>query len=78
MNAQLCRLPRAGPASEFCGWKSFAASTVTIEGKPADGQILAGHSRTKRSRNALPMTDTELKLMAAAAMIGLSRTPKAG
>ena len=36
------------------------------------------HSRTKRSRNALPMTETELKLMAAAAMTGLSRRPKAG
>jgi hypothetical protein len=29
-------------------------------------------------RSALLMTETELKLMAAAANIGLSRTPKAG
>ena len=32
----------------------------------------------RRSLNALPTTDTELKLMAAAAMIGLSRMPKNG
>lgn len=35
------------------------------------------HSRTNRSRRALPITETELRLMAAAAMIGLSSTPKA-
>jgi hypothetical protein len=29
-------------------------------------------------RRAFPMTDTELKLMAAAASIGLSRRPKKG
>ena len=31
-----------------------------------------------RSRSALPITDTELKLMAAAAKTGLIRSPKAG
>jgi hypothetical protein len=31
-----------------------------------------------RSRSALPMTDTELKLMAAAAIIGLSKIPNRG
>ena len=36
------------------------------------------HSTTRRSRKALPTTDTELKLMAAAAMIGLRRIPNAG
>jgi len=35
-------------------------------------------TRARRSRKALPITDTELKLMAAAAMIGLSSKPKAG
>jgi hypothetical protein len=35
-------------------------------------------SRTRRSLSAFPMTDTELKLMAAAASIGLSKTPKTG
>ncbi len=35
-------------------------------------------SSTRRNRKALPMTDTELKLIAAAAIIGLSRRPKKG
>src|SRR5688500_5551024 len=36
------------------------------------------HSSTRRSRSALPMTDTELKLIAAAAIIGDSSTPNSG
>ena len=36
------------------------------------------YSRARRRRKALPITDTELKLIAAAAIIGLSRTPKKG
>ena len=36
------------------------------------------HSRTARRRRALAITETELRLMAAAAMIGLKRMPKAG
>jgi len=36
------------------------------------------HSFKRRSRSALAMTDTELRLMAAAASIGLSRMPNAG
>lgn len=36
------------------------------------------HNRTKRSRRALPITETELMLMAAAAIIGLSRSPNTG
>ena len=32
----------------------------------------------RRSRNAFPITDTELKLIAAAAIIGLNRIPKNG
>ena len=34
--------------------------------------------RVIRSRSALPITETELRLMAAAAMMGLKRMPKAG
>jgi hypothetical protein len=38
-----------------------------------------GYSRgTRRSRKALVITETELKLMAAAASMGLSRTPEKG
>src|SRR6516162_6545535 len=36
------------------------------------------YSRANRSSSALPMTETELKLIAAAATIGLSNRPKAG
>lgn len=36
------------------------------------------HSGTRRSRSALPMTDTELRLMAALAIIGLSSSPNHG
>src|SRR5262249_22246864 len=36
------------------------------------------HMRTRRKRRALPITDTELKLIAAAASMGLSRIPKNG
>jgi hypothetical protein len=51
----------------------------------APAQILQGaqgrracQMRALRSRNALAMTDTELKLIAAAAIMGLSRMPKNG
>lgn len=36
------------------------------------------HNRAKRRRSELAMTDTELKLIAAAATIGLSNSPNAG
>lgn len=36
------------------------------------------HSLAFRKRNALPITETELKLMAAPAMMGLRSTPKNG
>jgi len=38
----------------------------------------ASYSRANRKRSELPMTDTELRLMAAAATIGLNNRPKAG
>jgi hypothetical protein len=38
----------------------------------------AGYSLIDRSRSAFPITETELKLIAAPAIIGLSRTPKNG
>ena len=42
---------------------------------PALGAL---YTRARFSRSALLITDTELKLMAAAAIIGLSRMPKRG
>jgi len=40
--------------------------------------LAINHSLTPRSRKALPMTETELRLIAAPAMIGLSSQPKNG
>lgn len=43
--------------------------------------LLTGHARTAlrvRSLSAFPITDTELRLIAAAAIIGESNIPKAG
>jgi hypothetical protein len=40
--------------------------------------FLVAHRLTRRNRNALPITDTELKLMAAAAIMGDSSRPKKG
>jgi|SRR5271165_1624381 len=45
---------------------------------PQDTSTLAVHSLAFLSLSALLITDTELKLMAAAAMIGLSRMPNLG
>ena len=36
------------------------------------------HNLMRRNRNAFPITDTELKLIAAAASIGLNSNPKNG
>ena len=42
------------------------------------GECLRVYISTPRSRNALPITDTELRLIAAAAMMGLSKMPNTG
>ena len=47
-------------------------------GKYRAHTLHAGHRRTSLSLSALPMTDTELKLIAAAAMIGLRSNPNTG
>jgi len=56
------------------------------EGQQAVGHVLfsigerrvQAHSDTRLSRSAFVMTDTELRLMAAAAIIGDSSSPKKG
>ena len=45
---------------------------------PSPAHFAAESSRTARSRRALPMTDTLLRLIAAAAIIGLRSRPNAG
>lgn len=53
-----------------------------LDGEPGEmlpSLLSQAHTRrTRRSCSALPMTETELRLIAAAAMTGLSNTPKAG
>ena len=41
-------------------------------------QSLTIQRDNRRNRKALPITETELKLIAAAAIIGLNRIPKKG
>ena len=45
---------------------------------PAHEFSIARHNAARLNRRALPITDTELKVMAALAMIGLSSSPKTG
>ena len=45
---------------------------------PLGVRVLTPYRFTLRSRSAFVMTDTELKLIAAAAIMGLSRMPKNG
>jgi len=47
-------------------------------GKGGETRHSDDHSACRRSRSALPMTETELNVIAALAMIGLSSRPKAG
>src|ERR1043166_6093041 len=62
------------------------ANRVVIRKQPA-GRMVAGQPRTlsglpyksiRRSRSAFAITETELKLIAAPAIIGLRRTPNSG
>ncbi len=50
----------------------------SIRPPPRRARRDARHSRTRRSRSALPITDTELKVMAALAIMGLSSSPNEG
>jgi hypothetical protein len=45
---------------------------------PRNGLRTISHNLTFRSRKAFPMTETELRLIAPPAMIGLRSTPKYG
>ncbi len=63
-----CRSPRF--ATSF----SISANPKSLESIPRDQPS----SLVERSRSAFPMTETELRLMAAPATIGLSNSPKNG
>ena len=64
------------------GSAHLGADVVEEREKADDRQRRHGHRRsynlTRRSRSALAITDTELNVMAALAMIGLSRRPANG
>jgi len=62
------------------GWFSVAVG-VWIHGRGPGAVLIhrqTAYSFTLRKRRALVMTETELKLMATPAIIGLSSTPKNG
>ena len=55
-----------------------AADNVTESVTPRGLSGPLAYTRADRSRSALPITETELKAIAAAAIVGVSRIPKAG
>ena len=56
----------------------FSATVGELPGRYATAAAPGHCSSSPRNRSALPMTETELRLMAAAAIIGLSSRPKTG
>lgn len=71
--AERAELLRLEPALELVGHGHECHGAIIASAAPS--KI---HSCTRRRRSALLTTETELKLMAAAAMIGLSNKPKKG
>ena len=65
---------KGNPSRNFANRRSFGFEMVPLARKVRRGYA----NRTERRRNALAMTETLLKLIAAAAIIGLSSTPKKG
>ena len=60
-------------------WRSQVGGLCPVPiARRTPGELLAQSSDAWRRRSALLMTETELKLIAAAAIIGLSRMPKTG
>ena len=67
--------------------RSLREALLPYTGRPRETMAVANiagagsnltHNCTVRSRKALPITDTELKLMAALAIIGLNSNPNTG
>lgn len=57
---------------------STSIDELILLGFQAADLTLWAHRSTRRSLKALPMTDSELNVIAAAAMMGLSNIPKKG
>jgi len=66
-----------GTGGSFGATLSAGAHIVTVTATDSDGTPALQIS-SRLSRRALAMTETELKVMAALAMIGLSSSPKNG
>ena len=64
---------------KVCALSALCASVRDKSAKRfAQDDGFVGYRRAWRRRRALVITETELKLMAAAAIIGLSSSPKTG
>ena len=63
-------MPTAGPVGE----RTQSAARIALN----DAGMLANYRSIFRNRSALAMTDTELKVIAALAIIGLNSNPNAG
>ncbi len=77
MKRLLSASPLSYPGPRQIPQKIFAALPGAGNQEMAETDC-ADHSLAFRNRSALPMTDTELKLMAAPAMMGLKSKPKNG
>jgi hypothetical protein len=72
------RLPGRGDEGGMVRQTPLAPRLRHARGGIESCQTIKHQSFIERSRNALLITDTELRLMAAPAIIGLSRRPKNG
>jgi hypothetical protein len=70
--------PFVGFPKKDCRDCNYSGSTYNKRLAKEWSNLALHHSFALRSRRAFAMTDTELKLMAAPAMIGLSSQPKNG
>ena len=64
--------------SHFLGNPFSFRAALSMESALRDGCFLHAQSLTFRRRSALVITETELKVMAAAAIMGLSSRPNTG
>ena len=65
------------PAGD-AGVSGCVSHGCVLPGRPRLQGAVAAYSGARRSRSALPMTDTLERLIAALAIIGLSSSPKTG
>ena len=77
--ASYCRAHPAKPVSRSAGERRLGAEDARVSEHPHfRWKVLSERDHAFRSRSALMTTETELKLIATAAMMGESRMPKKG